>query len=140
MYNLTEEQKARLLAGRDEAMAEVDRRVASIRRARRRRTVALTTTAVLALGVGTLLLVPREQPTMVAEHRAPAAIDVLETNAETETTVEAVKAEVQPTKPAVERKARPSVKARRTPEPVVMCNNQCDADSVISDIWKFLSA
>ena len=25
-------------------------------------------------------------------------------------------------------------------ETVVMCNNQCNADSVISDIWKFLSA
>lgn len=25
-------------------------------------------------------------------------------------------------------------------DPVVVCNNQCDADSVISDIWKFLSA
>ena len=24
-------------------------------------------------------------------------------------------------------------------EPVVMCNNQCEADSVISDIWKFLT-
>ena len=62
MYNLTEEQKARLLAGRDEAMAEVDRRVAGIRRARRRRTVALTTTAVLALGAGTLLFVPKDSP------------------------------------------------------------------------------
>ena len=25
-------------------------------------------------------------------------------------------------------------------DPVVMCNSQCDADSVISDIWKFLTA
>ena len=25
-------------------------------------------------------------------------------------------------------------------DPVVVCNNHCDADSVISDIWKFLSA
>lgn len=25
-------------------------------------------------------------------------------------------------------------------EPTVVCNNQCDADSVINDIWKFLTA
>ncbi len=25
-------------------------------------------------------------------------------------------------------------------EPTVICNNQCDADSVINDIWKFLTA
>ena len=139
MYNLTEEQKARLLAGRDEAMAEVDRRVAGIRRARRR-TVALTTTAVLALGAGTLLFVPKGQPTLVAEHRAPAAIAVTADTAIAATTVETVQAEVQPEKPAVERKARKAVKTHRITEPVVMCNNQCDADSVISDIWKFLSA
>ena len=140
MYNLTEEQKARLLAGRDEAMAEVDRRVAGIRRARRRRTVALTTTAVLALGVGTLLFVPKGQPTLVAEHRAPAAIAVTADTAIAATTVETVQAEVQPEKPAVERNAPKAVKTHRITEPVVMCNNQCDADSVISDIWKFLSA
>ncbi len=139
MYNLTEEQKARLLAGRDEAMAEVDRRVAGIRRARRR-TVALTTTAVLALGAGTLLFVPKGQPTLVAEHRAPAAIAAPADTAIAATTVETVQAEVQPEKPAVERKARKAVKTHRITEPVVMCNNQCDADSVISDIWKFLSA
>jgi len=30
--------------------------------------------------------------------------------------------------------------APATDEPIVRCNNQCDADSVINDIWKFLSA
>ncbi len=30
--------------------------------------------------------------------------------------------------------------ANATDKPIVRCNNQCDADSVISDIWKFLSA
>ena len=36
----------------------------------------------------------------------------------------------------------PEIRATETEqtEPVVVCNSQCDADSVISDIWKFLSA
>ena len=37
--------------------------------------------------------------------------------------------------------ADPSVNIPQSPaDPVVVCNNHCDADSVISDIWKFLSA
>ena len=32
-----------------------------------------------------------------------------------------------------------SLPVEEVKEPVVICNNQCDADSVINDIWKFLS-
>lgn len=50
-----------------------------------------------------------------------------------------VPAAVEPLQePTAERMARPAEAGDS--EPIVVCNNQCDADSVISDIWKFLSA
>ena len=37
--------------------------------------------------------------------------------------------------------SKPARKVRhKAEEPVVMCNNECEADSVINDIWNFLSA
>lgn len=51
--------------------------------------------------------------------------------------------EVQPQRPHVQKRSvRPRDVAPRhaeVDEPVVVCNNQCEADSVISDIWKFLT-
>ena len=52
-------------------------------------------------------------------------------------------AEARKTRPVAaaptEKSAEMVVSERSSSEPVVMCNNQCDADSVISDIRKFLA-
>lgn len=137
MNALNDEQKARALAERDAVMAEVDRRVGVIVRRRRIVTTAMVTVGLLMAGGAMALWLPQSQqePVLVAEQRvvveptpAEPTLAEPETAPEAEiqkTTVEAVK---------VHRKAKPA-KA----EPVVMCNNQCDADSVISEIWKFLS-
>ena len=137
MNTLNEEQKARALAERDEVMAEVDRRVATIVRRRRIAATALVTVGLMMAGGAAALWLPRmqQEPDLVAEQRVVVEVPQAEqTPAEPETAVEAAVQPKSAVAPRVRRKAKPA-KA----EPVVMCNNQCDADSVISEIWKFLS-
>ena len=55
--------------------------------------------------------------------------------------VEAVVAPTVETHPVapLRKRARTKAATRVKSDPVVVCNNQCEADSVISDIRKFLS-
>lgn len=125
------------LTHRDEVMAEADRRAGGIIRSHRAGLVAFA--AVVVVTAGVLFLQPRQEAPLVAE-RQPMAVQQPEVQPEAVVEREAVAEPVQmaAVKP-VRRKAHASAPAKDD-EPVVMCNSQCDADSVISDIWKFLSA
>ena len=123
------------LSHRDEVMAAAGQRAASIVRRRTQLGIGLAVTVLLVGGAVVWSMLPRTQETpLLAGAVIPEAVQ--------ETTV-AVEEAVLPEPPApVAHVAtvRPH-KARKQvdEEPVVMCNNQCEADSVISDIWKFLT-
>ena len=149
-----------VLAHRDEVMAAAEGRARTIIRRRTMRTVGLVVAATAVLGAGVWLMTPRQEQPLMAEATAPATIP-----AQVERTVDA---DIVPV--AAPQNSSPKKMARKTPiqqqqavqpaaeapapqdstlatphsmpeaEPIVVCNNQCDADSVISEIWKFLSA
>lgn len=124
------------LCGRDEVFAAADRRVATLRRHRRVAAMA----AVLAVAVGGMALLGthgQEEPQLVASAEPlPVAIPAIEAAP----AVEQPAAEPQPRPAKRPKPAATAAKPVADEGPVVVCNNQCDADSVISDIWKFLSA
>lgn len=125
------------LTHRDEVMAEANRRAGGIIRARRAGLAAFAAVVVVAAGV--LLLQPRQEAPLVAE-RQPVAVQQPEV--QPETVVVESEAVAEPVQVAVVQPVRHKAHAPapvKDDEPVVMCNSQCDADSVISDIWKFLS-
>ena len=124
------------LCGRDEVFAAADRRVATLRRNRR---LAVMVAALVVAASGMMLLTNRvheEQPLVATAQPLPVAVPV----------AEPVPAPEPPVAIPQPRQAKPAkrvaVEAQPVVDqgPVVVCNNQCDADSVISDIWKFLSA
>lgn len=142
---LTDDERTELerLSHRDEVMAAASRHATGIVRRR----VSLVIGAVVVLGVGTTLMIPRPtEEVMIAEaHNVPPAVQMVP---ETEQVLRP--AEMRETEPQhiIEAKttakpmsACPTVRrnAVRKSDPVVVCNNQCDADSVISDIKRFLS-
>ena len=127
------------LSRRAEVLAEADRRADVV--IRRRRTGVAAFSAIAAIAAGAFIIVgqPKDEAPMVAMQTVQIAVETT-SEAEPTPTVEKKAEPVQmaAAKPAVHKhKAATSAKAD---EPVVMCNNQCDADSVISDIWKFLTA
>lgn len=117
-----------------------------------RRRVALTVSALMICCAGIWAVLPGggSQMPQVAEVEAPVPEvqqEVRETLApEVPAEPAPMVAKVHETKRPVAaetRKARPEVVApieQPANDPVVICNSQCDADSVISDIKKFLCA
>jgi outer membrane biosynthesis protein TonB len=123
-----------------------------------RRRVALAVSALMICGAGIWAVLPGSQqmpevaevvqpvpepPVEVQETVAPKAVaeptplvaEAREVKRHADTARKARPAQVAPT----EKPAEVVVPERSSSEPVVMCNNQCDADSVISDIRKFLA-
>lgn len=148
------------LTHRDEVMAEAEGRARGIIR-RRTRIAGMAVATAVVMGAGIWLLSPRtEEPVLVASNvEKPVPIEVRETVVNEE--VEALKEEavapgktdrnvvvaqkVKTEEPGSVIAAAPvdstfNVQQSSVPEPVVVCNSHCDADSVINDIWKFLSA
>lgn len=153
---LTEGERADLerLAHKDEVLASANRRATAI--VRRRVSVAASVLILSVAGVWALMPGQSEQMPLVAQAdveqqtESPAVVP--------ETVVpEALPAAVEPqplvaeARPAAARRPKAQTAPVLPPEevvapvleqpqdPVVMCNSQCDADSVISDIKKFLS-
>ena len=132
-------QQLNTLSRRDEVLAAADREARGIIRRRTVRTVALSMTGLMVVGAGVWMLTAPQQGNMVAEVQPAPQITVVEPQPVAAEEPAAVAVE----SPAPVRKAaaKPATVAKQeADEPVVICNNQCDADSVISDIWKFLSA
>ena len=138
---LNDEERVELerLTHKDEVLSAANRRVKGIIWRR----VSLTIATVMVAGAGVVAVLPRETqgPLMAEAKEIPA--QVVETQVAVSPTVEEIASPVAQKKtqhsPFVQKKhvGRPA-KAKEA-EPVVICNNQCEADSVISDIRKFLS-
>jgi hypothetical protein len=96
----------------------------------------------MVIGAGTLTMLPREQEPLMAEaieipvptvETQPAAPPAIETVAPQQATAKTQRAA------SLQRRPKARLAIQEETEPVVVCNNQCEADSVISDIRKFLS-
>ena len=135
---LSDEERVELesLTHKDEVMAAAGRKVRGIIWRR----VSLTVAAVMIVGAGALTLLPRTQEPLLAEAQEVPAVQEEMPMVEDMVrpalpqTVAPV-AKPQPT--AHKAVAKPAKK--KSEEPVVVCNNQCEADSVLNDIRKFLS-
>lgn len=124
------------LTHRDEVMQQAERQANGI--IHRRRTIAYTLTGLLVAGAATwTLLTPRNsESTLIAEATVPEVVISIP-----EPVVEQMAPAAQPQPPVATPRPTKAVHktAKSSDEPVVVCNNQCEADSVISDIWKFLT-
>lgn len=135
------------LTHKDEIVAAAERQAASIVR-RRHVVVSVLATFIVLAGTGTFLLLPRQQAPLVAQQQ-PVATPVNEEIVTSPVESPAQIAAVQST-PAMEtiqkhdKEFKQTTKTVQKPtdnsSTVVICNNQCEADSVINDIWKFLTA
>ena len=128
---LNDEERGELerLTHKDEVMASANHRVTAIVRRR----VSLAIAAVMVVGVGLMALLPRgmQQPLVAEVQEMPVVQEELPV---------VVEVMLPAVNSAPEKKAAVAKpKATRRDEPVVVCNSQCDADSVISVIRKFLS-
>ena len=116
-----------------------------------RRRVAWTSMAVVALlvtGVGVRIVMPSgEEPVLVAEQRVPMEVQPQQEESEVTEAIAAKVEQILPEVPKVVRAHKPTPRRGKpssamdvaVSKPVVVCNNQCEADSVINDIKRFLS-
>lgn len=142
---LTDDELATLniLTRRDDVVAGAERRAVAIR-GRRRRVAAMVAGVVAVVAVGLTLLMPRHEEPLMAKQELPkqqvVADEVLPATVEA-APVQTAAVDAEKTAAAVAQTHRPQHhKAAKAGDPVVTCNSQCDADSVINDIWKFLTA
>lgn len=144
-------QQLERMTRRDEVFAAASRRAATILRRRAIVRVAAAVAAVAVVGVGIGLLMPRSEAPLLAEAKEmpevqpPQVADEPVAEENVEAAVAAPPATRLPIRKAPVRQAESAKPAhvdvvRSSEEPTVICNNQCDADSVIGDIWKFLTA
>ena len=152
---ISDEELERLnqLTHKDEVMAAAAGRAKVIVRRRTMRMVAFSVAGLAVLGLGIWAVAPSPDAPMVAQRQecqqtaveAEAEVSHIEDVAPTSPTMavppKAAKANSTAAAVAAEAvAAAPSIASPVIDEPTVMCNNQCDADSVINDIWKFLTA
>lgn len=143
------------LTHKAEVIGAAEGRARTIIRRRTMRAVAFVCAGIAVVGAGVWMLNPAPDAPMVAEVRNESMpqvveqIDIVESapavrNEPATVSMVAQKAErkVEVDQLAVvESEARPEdIALPQSDEPTVICNNQCDADSVINDIWKFLTA
>lgn len=142
---LTDEELTTLniLTRRDDVVAGAERRAVAIR-GRRRRVAAMVAGVVAVMAVGLTLLMPRHEEPLMAKQEVPVqqVVDDEVLTAPVEAMpVQTAAVDAEKTAAAVAQTHRPQHhKAAKAGDPVVTCNSQCDADSVINDIWKFLTA
>ena len=126
------------LAGRDELMSNAYRRADGIVRRRRGTLFAVVGMLVVGAAIGSLFFSLRpSEPTLVAEAVVPEVVVTETPKPQVKQVVPVSHAERQPR--ATKQPRRTSIHPKASNDPVVVCNNQCEADSVISDIWKFLT-
>lgn len=129
------------MSGRDEVTAAADAEARRVVRRRWRMGAGLAVVALLVSGVVVLNLTDRGAVGMpeVAEAvvpqtivEPPAAMPVVQPEVEVQRSTV-----VKPEKAVQHRVADKHIETVQ--EPVVVCNNQCEADSVISEIRRFLA-
>lgn len=129
------------LTRRDEVVAGAEKRAAVIVGRRRRVVAACVAVCVMVVAAGLLFTQRHDTAPMVAQQETVVEIPEEESImtplevAPQQTAAVNVDKTAAPTKADRKHVAKPTAE-----DPVVMCNSQCDADSVISDIWKFLTA
>ena len=144
-----------VLTRRDEVMETASHKAGIIVRRRRLRTASYVMAGMAVVGVGIGLLLPREDTQIVAEVKTPPQVieeqvgmieqetpqkkNVVQIAMGREVAVNTIKVESHaiPSEADVEVE---EINIVTKEEPTVICNNHCDADSVISDIWRFLTA
>jgi hypothetical protein len=136
------------LTHRDEVMASAEQRARGIVR-RRWSVVAAVAGLVVSGAVAIALLAPGQvSETLVAEAEVPEVVTtspepLVEQQPEAAAPVvpATAKQRVATVRPAAVQHVVEAVAVHTVEDedPVVMCNNQCEADSVINDIWKFLT-
>ena len=143
---LTDEEREQLdsMTHRDEVFASAERQARSIVRTRIMRTAACIASLLVVGGAVLWTQIPHQQEAMIARQEPIAIVPQAEPESpaiteQVETTTPAVVA-----KPVSKPKLRPRVaKIQHTEivdeQVVVVCNNKCEADSVISEIRNFLS-
>lgn len=155
------------LTHRDEVMKAAEGRARTIVRRRNVLGICLAMSSAAVLGISLWILLPKAEEPLLAklqEEQSPAIIPAENNSPHADATVSMPKEmdtksriakQVRSTAAATRQEALPDSRVavsigepvipedgRRgiDAEPVVVCNSQCDADSVISEIWKFLSA
>lgn len=143
------------LTHKDEVLGEAFHKADGIVRRRQVRYLAMAMTGLVLLGAGVWMARPSQEaaPLVAGRQALPAAVaDEAPAPPPAQPTVAdkpAVAGE-----PVLVAAARPANVAKPAPKPVaptqaaphaeqqtvVVCNTQCEADSVINNIWKFLSA
>lgn len=141
---LTKEEQDLLnkLTRRDEVMAGAERRANAIVGRRRRALAACVATCIMGVAVGLIFNQKQEPVPEIAQQVTPVAPEEIPEEENIMAPVETAPmqtAAVSAEKAVKQTRKKHAVKPD-TQDPVVMCNSQCDADSVISDIWKFLTA
>ena len=135
---LTDEELATLntLTRRDEVVAGAEQRASAIRH-RRRRVAAMAAGVVAVVAVGLTLLTPRHEEPLMAKQEMPVpqvvADEVLTAPVEA-APLQTAAVGTDKSAVAVAKKHRQQPTSVKACEPVVTCNSQCDADSVINDI------
>ena len=120
------------LAGQEEVMAAAERKARRI--VRQRRTLLFSAVAVIAIAASIIASPHQATPPMVAELASPPATPASLASPPAPLQEErGVECSVSTPPRLLERGSGGEA------PPTVVCNNQCEADSVINDIWKFLS-
>ncbi len=166
--NITDDEMARLeeLSGRDEVMAGATHRARTLRRRRLLGGIAAVGAIALVATVGLHQMRPTPtqdtkpviakviaEPETVAEPEPestpiPEAKPATAPKADIKSSEPTLLASKPTTAPAAINTAtviepEPDIRVEHPAlpdEPTVLCNTQCDADSVINEIWKFLKA
>lgn len=127
------------LTGRDVLMDDACRRADGI--IRRRRASLFTIAGLLVAGATawTLLSPQHSEATLVAEAVVPETVLPAAPEPVVEQVAQIKNTEHKPVAATQPRRTNTHQVPAMTDKPVVVCNNQCEADSVISDIWKFLT-
>lgn len=128
---------------KDETLAAANHRANGIIFRRTARTVLVALAGVAVLGVGINLLIPHKESQMIAEVKeVPTIVEEQPVVVEEKPVQQPVASSPKPkqARTAVKESTVETISSPSDDEPVVICNNQCDADSVINDIWKFLTA
>lgn len=145
------------LSRRDEVMAAAGERARHIIRHRTRVGIGLGAVAMAVAGVALWTLLPQHSadrplvaettPAVTVEATVEQPVTSLQTQHESIAMAQPVKHHATTTtahphrrNEAPSKTSKPELRITNSGNPVVVCNNQCEADSVISDIWKFLTA
>lgn len=125
------------LAGQEEVMAAAERKARRI--VRQRRTFLFSAVAVIAIAASIIASPHQATPPMVAEVQPLPASPTSPATPASLASPPAPLQEERGVECSVSTPPRLLERGSGGEAPTVVCNNQCEADSVINDIWKFLS-